>query len=244
MFRIGTENPWFCSYGFDMLADFCLWVLEVDGLHVPPFEHHSGRSGALQTLGLNADNWSTWMRKVIGTHDLQQHKARRQSAQLTNRIWKEMQAKGGLPGTPGSEEHTQALHNFNRQVAAAKQAQSHVFFPRPVEPAELWSGEVAISQQLAEMWKEYGPVSNMRRTWEGKLQAERSHDPSHNLWNDLKPYHERLEDLIIHFVEYSQPIAYPIAPLSVVMTIVDGQLDYETLRLRALQAAEELAIQK
>lgn len=40
MFRIGEENPWFCRYDFDMEVDFCLWVLEGDGLYAPPFDHH------------------------------------------------------------------------------------------------------------------------------------------------------------------------------------------------------------
>lgn len=244
MFRIGTENPWSCSYGFDMNADFCLWVLAMDGLQVSPFEHHPAGNGVLQASGLNAENWLVWTHKVISTNGRQQHNARQQHVQLTNRLWATMQAEGGLPGSPGSEEHTQALHKFNQQVLAERRAQPHIFTPRSINPVEMWDGDTAIGQKLAEMWKEYGPISHMRSTWEGKLQAERNHKPSQNLWHDLEPYHESLESLIIHFVEYPQQIEYPIAPLSVIITIVDGQLDYEALRDRALRAAEELATQK
>src|SRR5215469_12418908 len=48
IYRLGTEPPWFCDFGFNLCVDFCLWTLEVDGLQVPPFAHHPSGDGALQ----------------------------------------------------------------------------------------------------------------------------------------------------------------------------------------------------
>lgn len=30
MSRAGTKDPWFFSSGFNMMVDFCVWVLETD----------------------------------------------------------------------------------------------------------------------------------------------------------------------------------------------------------------------
>jgi hypothetical protein len=32
MFYPGSEHPWFYAYGCNLFVDFCIWVLEVDGL--------------------------------------------------------------------------------------------------------------------------------------------------------------------------------------------------------------------
>lgn len=60
------------------------------------------------------------------------------------------------------------------------------------------------------------------------------------LWDDLKPYHTRLETLAIHLVEYPQEVYYPVPPVSVIMTVVNGHLGGETFRTLVLRAAEEL----
>jgi len=50
--------------GFNRDLDFCLWTLEVNGLHVSPFDRHQGGHGTLRSRGLDADTWEAWLTTV------------------------------------------------------------------------------------------------------------------------------------------------------------------------------------
>lgn len=65
MFRAGTKNPWFFSSGFNMMVDFCVWVLETDGLQVAPFDRHPAGDGALRARGFDAPGWRAWVIAVV-----------------------------------------------------------------------------------------------------------------------------------------------------------------------------------
>src|SRR6266852_6051986 len=65
IYRLGTELPWLCDYGFNMFVDFCIWTLEVDGLQVPPFAHHPSGDGTLRAAGLDAQGWRVWTDEVV-----------------------------------------------------------------------------------------------------------------------------------------------------------------------------------
>src|SRR5689334_20983567 len=60
-----SRNSWHYRQGTNSTADFCLWVLEVDGLRVPPFDQHPDGDGSLRALGLTAENWQTWFWRVL-----------------------------------------------------------------------------------------------------------------------------------------------------------------------------------
>ena len=61
-----SRDDW--SFAGDFLEpslDFCLWVLQVDGLRVPPFDQHPDGDGSLRAIGLTAENWQAWFLRVI-----------------------------------------------------------------------------------------------------------------------------------------------------------------------------------
>lgn len=60
-----SRNSWHYRQGSDPTVDFCLWVLQVDGLHVPPFDQHPEGDGSLRALGLTALDWETWFLRVL-----------------------------------------------------------------------------------------------------------------------------------------------------------------------------------
>jgi hypothetical protein len=60
-----SRNAWHYRQGSDPAVDFCLWVLQVDGLHVPPFDQHPDGDGSLRALGLTEDSWQTWFLRVL-----------------------------------------------------------------------------------------------------------------------------------------------------------------------------------
>lgn len=61
------KNSFRLSYGFQIHVDFCVWILEQDGLQVPPFDLHPKRDGQLQAAGLRAAEWQQWFSQVV-TH--------------------------------------------------------------------------------------------------------------------------------------------------------------------------------
>ena len=65
----GRENKWAFSHGFNMMVDFCIYVLEVDGLHVPPFDLHLEGNRTLRTRGCTADDWRFWLAEVVALQD-------------------------------------------------------------------------------------------------------------------------------------------------------------------------------
>ena len=60
-----SRNAWHYRQGSDPVVDFCIWVLQVDGLHVPPFDQHPDGDGSLRALGLTEDAWQTWFLRVL-----------------------------------------------------------------------------------------------------------------------------------------------------------------------------------
>src|SRR5690348_7353664 len=65
MHFLHSRNPWSYCLGFNTVVDFCIWALEVDGLHVPPFDLHPDGDGSLRAAGLTAEDWQSWLLRVI-----------------------------------------------------------------------------------------------------------------------------------------------------------------------------------
>lgn len=69
LFTLNPEVPWAIDQSFNTFVDFCIWVLEIDGLQVPPFDQHPEGNRILQNQGLNADNWRQWLATVVALQD-------------------------------------------------------------------------------------------------------------------------------------------------------------------------------
>lgn len=76
MHLLHSRNSWHYRQGSDPTVNFCLWVLQVDGLYVPPFDEHPDGDGSLRALGLTTDDWQTWFLRVLDPtqreHDVEQ----------------------------------------------------------------------------------------------------------------------------------------------------------------------------
>ncbi len=64
MYRQGT-SPWSLHADLPPGINFCIWVLQRDGLAVPPFDRHPPGDGSLQALGLNAGLWLSWFTETV-----------------------------------------------------------------------------------------------------------------------------------------------------------------------------------
>lgn len=65
--RAASVPAWYWSERTSSRVAYCVWILTVDGLKVPPFERHPEGDAALQGEGLDARTWSDWLAQVVGT---------------------------------------------------------------------------------------------------------------------------------------------------------------------------------
>lgn len=63
--RYRAPSGWHVSLGFNSMIDFCVWILEEDGLRLPPFEAHADGHGLLRTMGLDAAAWRSWLHRIV-----------------------------------------------------------------------------------------------------------------------------------------------------------------------------------
>lgn len=115
MFRLGTENPWFCSAATDRDVDFCIWVLEADGLRVPPFEYHTGGDGNLRAAGLDRESWRSWVEGMIRLKDQHHYASQKYTLQTANDAIRLLLEQGGLPNEPQSEEAQQYISTHQQE---------------------------------------------------------------------------------------------------------------------------------
>lgn len=221
-------DPWCYSVAFDWFIDFCLWVLEADGLHASPFDFHRGGDHLLQSAGLEAESWHAWMRNMVMARDYRTYTLHHQWTQRANdlsRFWQQGEAEP--EDTP---DFCQALTQaFQELLPHARQ--------RPFFPFDFWQGPVAVKRHLQERWQEYWQIPD-RNPETGMLGSKVK---STTLRQDVEPYQTQLDGLMIHLVAYPQQIDYLFPPFSVLLTMVPGQFDAEQIRRRALRAAEALS---
>lgn len=60
---------WYWTETQSLGIAFASWVLQQDGLRVPPFDVHAAGDGHLQSLGLNQANWRAWIGAVVHAED-------------------------------------------------------------------------------------------------------------------------------------------------------------------------------
>lgn len=60
---------WHWRETFSQRVAFCVWILQVDGLRVPPFVFHPAGDERLRGLGLDAANWRAWIEATVRAED-------------------------------------------------------------------------------------------------------------------------------------------------------------------------------
>lgn len=165
--------------------------------------------------------------------------------QTANESIKFLLEKAGLPNEPQSaaaQQYTKThMQEFHQLWQEARKTRPELLFPKRADPPyTAWSGSPEVGKCLIELWELYMPIANKRLlAWEQGLGT--TNLATVNLWEDLKPYHSRLDSLMIHYVAYSQELDYVVPPRSIVMTIVNGPLETESFLSRVTLAAKALA---
>src|SRR5579884_2765472 len=68
MQRRGSSDQWGFSLGDPMGINFAVWVLEVDGMTVGPFNRHGEGNGELRALGQDQTGWKAWVAAMVGPY--------------------------------------------------------------------------------------------------------------------------------------------------------------------------------
>jgi hypothetical protein len=209
-----SRNPWSYSIDHDIMIDFCIRTLQVDGLSVLPFDQHPAGDGSLRAVGLTASAWQAWLWQVV-----QQQNERNASLRQSARI--------------------DALGASKDLLARTRP----VLLEPPSYPYVAWSGSDAVRERLIELWELYGTVSNQRKRQEisfSRALHKAEYKSGKRLYDELRPYHTRLPPLAIYLIAYERPLDYLLSPATLLMSRQEGQPDPEEFRARVLTAVAEL----
>lgn len=233
MFLLHSHNSWHYHQGSDPTVDFCLWVLQVDGLHVPPFDQHPDGDGSLRALGLTEDTWQTWFLRALDPVQSKQDVEHLQQLYLAEYLT--------ISGEPDQE------HLKRRYQAEHLKISTEPTLPPPPEFYHYqasWQGSIAIKNTLIELEKQFRQISGQRERLIGEVERASHREErkaATRLYDDLKPYHNRIPPLNICLVTYAYPLDYLVAPATLLMTVQEGQPGLQEFRERVLAAVAELA---
>ncbi|QBD80477.1 hypothetical protein EPA93_32690 [Ktedonosporobacter rubrisoli] len=236
MHLLHSHNPWHYQQGSDPTIDFCLWVLQVDGLRVPPFDLHPDGDSSLRALGLTANAWQSWFLRVLNPTQREQDEQQLQQMQLTEYL--------KITGEPDLE-HLKRRHQ-------AEQLKIATTPPLPPPPEfyhyqASWMGSHAIKNRLIELEKQFRQSASQRERQIKEVTRVLSREErkaTQRLYDELKPYHRQIPALSIYFVIYASPLDYLIPPATLLITVQEGQPGFQEFRERVLTAAAELATGK
>jgi hypothetical protein len=211
--------------GFDRPCDFALWILQTDGLHVPPFDRHPEGNGKLQRLGMTAQQWVFRM-QCLDDMRLRWHIPNFEArlAKEHQRLEPRIQAAiaQGIPVTATDEEILKAtverrLHHTQRGYHEAVE-HLPIDVDRSATPPYVWHGNSAVQEQLQDLWNyhleheaAHGEATSSTFTHQGD---------EHALYAAIHQsgisQHQSM--LYLRFVHYPQRVALTCPPASIVLS--------------------------
>ena len=233
MHLLHSRNTWHYRENSEPTIDFCLWVLQVDGLHVPPFDQHPDGDGSLRASGLTAEDWQSWLLRVMN------HEQKEQDVEQLRQIHLAEYLK--------ASKELDLEHLQQRRRAELFKVSTQPPLPAPPEfryHLASWRGNAAVRDRLIELEEQYKQVADqhnrlcddMSRALHKEERRART-----RLYDELKPYFTRIPPLTIYFAAYEFPLDYIVPPSTLFITVQEGQPEAQEYRERVLAAAAELA---
>ncbi|MGF1490006.1 MAG: hypothetical protein ACFBSE_23205 [Prochloraceae cyanobacterium] len=172
MFRI--------DFGFNSAIDFCIWVLELDGLLSRPFNQHLRGNGLLSKQGMDRSSWKNWLATVVALQDpiltseaMIASKRSFMNDRLTDveKIIAELKKHLEWADEPDDRDNQMynlaiQIESLQRQYQAALSAVKHLpenpsyYLDRPFA---AFLGSKTIKQSLAGLWQEYKKICQKER---------------------------------------------------------------------------------
>lgn len=251
------DNFWFYETTFNEHIDFCVWVLQVDGLSVPPFSHHPDGDRTLQNHGLNAESWQAWLARVVIIQDprLYFHVPNISEELQENELMKKSQIEhmvelGGL-----SQDEVEQIDwlRFRSYVLKRLEWQEQQYqlavellgdLPRNVTSPELWNGDAAVKEKLRELWQRYRSTSTqLKRDMAQEIETGNSSFLEGGILSssDFQQYQIHLDMLKIYLVEYLEPVVeYAVPPVTILLSQTEGGHNIKNSQMRTQRVVERL----
>lgn len=264
------ENPpplFEMVYGTNNAIDFCIWVLEQDGLQVPPFDQHPNGDGTLRALGMSATDWQQWVTKVavlldypFGWQVPDPEQVRQLIAAQVSQLLAlaaEHAPELGVSHVDAPTFVDQMEQRFHWQQAQYQKQKAVVEVlygnQTPPDPSyegaiAVWDGSPAVAARLHELHEDY-PARQREEAWMtfviDPATSEMDRIPEtivnmSNLKQRLQLDYEALGDLKLRLVSYPYPVAWAIAPNTIVLSPSVEPENVAVLEERVVVAAEQL----
>lgn len=174
--KITEQQEWSLNSCYNRNIDFCVWVLQVAGLQVSPFNYHNFSNQVLQQAGLDAQAWLTWLTLVVATQDNRLHwrisnikeEVERQlsrSVELRQQYWSHLTqsiqpdeeiSNFTVPTFDLQRERLQLNQYLHAQEQQYQEAAALAgSFSTDTPPASVWEGEPIVREQLELLWQEF-----------------------------------------------------------------------------------------
>lgn len=215
MFRIDDPDPWAMHEDWGGPLAFAVWVLEVDGLRVPPFDAHPDGDRRLRLAGLTAEGWRHWVGELAARYGAGQ-------AAMRTAAMPSAEHRARLQAATGDQEAMK--REAQRWFAETRSSRRHAFAQvrHAGDAASAWSGPAAVATELATLHREFSRTRRRREDlppWVTGPRDEAHIDEEHRLYTDLRNATPRPSQLDIHGVFYAAPALLPIPPQSLLIGI-------------------------
>jgi hypothetical protein len=222
---------------FVLKIDFCIWVLLLDGLSVPPFTQHPKGNRMLQTLGFDSESWIAWMQRVVNTCDQRLTRKR-------NNLPPQAYVEEAMAFYEAQTKQDKRIDLAAKRIRAEKIVYSYFDLEASVypfgwesHPADIWTGEPKIGEALRELWQKYL-----------ELVEEEGHGTTQSGWFGLPEEFSRQLDgicqnlfcLHIYQVEYPYPVGCAVPPNAILLSNACGSAGSSNYCKIALSTAESL----
>jgi hypothetical protein len=253
--KIEARQPWGLNSSCNPNIDFCVWVLQFDGIHISPFDHHKVGNQRLQQVGLDERAWYTWLGTTVATQDnrlcwhiadisKEVEKQLSTSQSVRRQHWSHLTQFTQRPDEIGDSttqkfdteleraQLNQYLHWKEQQYQEAAALAGSFSLLTP--PSVVWEGEPRVRKQLELGWQEYLVTPKDTNRLEDL-------DAVGGFYQELRQkFSTRLPTLKIYLVHYPTPVFFPVPPVSILVSKAKD-LPHEDLRKGIEEAAEFLA---
>lgn len=185
------------TYGTSIDLDFAFWLLQWDGLQVPPFDRHAGGSGDFRRSGGDGVDWISWVYAIVRTQ-----KERHRVVVEARTRWK---------GGGGSAAFRESLRDARERYCA---------------PA-VWPGIPAVRGLLAELWPDLRELDKWpgREILKGQkrvAEIERQldwEDAMVRVLSDNQSHRAGIGSVELYHVDYPGPLVYPVPPNTLILAL-------------------------
>ncbi len=231
--------------GSSSSVDFAFWVLLKDGLHVPAFDKHAGGNQILQSLGMNAEGWHSWLKLILIRHDSRLLCC---VSNINVSAEEKVEAFKQFLGVTKDEHNVvcdQEWHDSQHQFYShllTEQEQSYqesladyqgldLNFIKQSNPPELWQGNLRAKEALVQLWHDYQLNQHSNKFIESVLLTPKMWDVEAN-----PPTQKYLQ---IYLVDYPYEIEVFIPPIFVLVTVRSCPVDQSRLEQRMFKIVRD-----